>query len=117
MLAVGAGKLDEDGNRIPLDVNEGDEVVYPSAPAWPGCSTSLRRIYAVLVRVSPETIGTRRASIPTVRDRVVQAAVKLVIEPVFEADFLLQVLLDESWRASAWGAIVKSCGWLPDEVC
>src|SRR4051812_38173466 len=27
-LAVGAGKLDDDGNRIPLDVNEGDEVIY-----------------------------------------------------------------------------------------
>src|SRR6266513_4407553 len=30
----------------------------------------------------------RPLSIPTVRDRVVQAAVKLVIEPVFEADLL-----------------------------
>ena len=30
----------------------------------------------------------RPLSIPTVRDRVVQAALKLVIEPVFEADFL-----------------------------
>jgi RNA-directed DNA polymerase len=30
----------------------------------------------------------RPLSIPTVRDRVVGAAVKLVIEPVFEADFL-----------------------------
>jgi RNA-directed DNA polymerase len=30
----------------------------------------------------------RSLSIPTVRDRVVQAALKLVIEPVFEADFL-----------------------------
>jgi RNA-directed DNA polymerase len=26
--------------------------------------------------------------VPTVADRVVQAAVKLVLEPVFEADFL-----------------------------
>src|SRR5207244_3556337 len=30
----------------------------------------------------------RPLSIPAVRDRVVQAALKLVIEPVFEADFL-----------------------------
>jgi RNA-directed DNA polymerase len=30
----------------------------------------------------------RPLSIPTVRDRVVQAAVKIVLEPVFEADFL-----------------------------
>ncbi len=59
----------------------------------------------------------RPLSIPTVRDRIVQAAVKLVIEPVFEADFLpcsfgfrprrsqhdaLQVLIDESWRGRRW---------------
>jgi len=61
----------------------------------------------------------RPLSIPTVRDRVVQAAVKIVIEPVFEADFLpcsfgfrprrsahdaLQVLVDESWRGRRWVA-------------
>ena len=59
----------------------------------------------------------RPLSIPTVRDRVVQAALKLVIEPVFEADFLscsfgfrpkrsahdaLQVLIDESWKGRRW---------------
>ncbi|MCA1701344.1 MAG: group II intron reverse transcriptase/maturase, partial [Actinobacteria bacterium] len=59
----------------------------------------------------------RPLSIPTVRDRVVQAATKIVIEPIFEADFLscsfgfrpkrsthdaLQVLLDESWRGRRW---------------
>ncbi|MCA1709155.1 MAG: group II intron reverse transcriptase/maturase [Actinobacteria bacterium] len=59
----------------------------------------------------------RPLSIPAVRDRVVQTAVKLVIEPVFEADFLpcsfgfrpkrsthdaLQVLLDESWGGRRW---------------
>jgi RNA-directed DNA polymerase len=57
------------------------------------------------------------ATVPTVRDRVVQAAAKIVIEPIFEADFLpcsfgfrprrsahdaLQVLLDESWRRRRW---------------
>lgn len=31
--------------------------------------------------------GRRRLGVPTVRDRVVQAALKLVLEPVFEADF------------------------------
>jgi RNA-directed DNA polymerase len=56
-------------------------------------------------------------SIPAVRDRVVQAAVKIVLEPVFEADMLdcsfgfrprrsahdaLQVLVDESWRGRRW---------------
>jgi group II intron reverse transcriptase/maturase len=59
----------------------------------------------------------RPLSIPTVRDRVVQAATKLAIEPVFEADFepcsfgfrpgrsahdALQVLIDESWRGRRW---------------
>jgi group II intron reverse transcriptase/maturase len=56
-------------------------------------------------------------SIPAVRDRVVQAALKIVLEPVFEAGFLpvsfgfrprrsahdaLQVLIDESWQGRRW---------------
>jgi RNA-directed DNA polymerase len=36
----------------------------------------------------PGTAKRRRLGIPTVRDRVVQAALKLVLEPIFEADFL-----------------------------
>ena len=59
----------------------------------------------------------RPLSIPAVRDRIVQAAVKIVLEPVFEADMLpcsfgfrpkrgahdaLQVLVDESWRGRRW---------------
>jgi chaperonin GroES len=28
VLAVGDGKVEEDGKRIPLDVSEGDEVLY-----------------------------------------------------------------------------------------
>jgi RNA-directed DNA polymerase len=36
----------------------------------------------------PKASGkTRRLGIPTARDRVVQAALKLVLEPIFEADF------------------------------
>jgi RNA-directed DNA polymerase len=59
----------------------------------------------------------RPLSIPAVRDRIVQAAAKIVIEPVFEADFLpcsfgfrpkraahdaLQVLIEEAWQGRRW---------------
>jgi group II intron reverse transcriptase/maturase len=65
----------------------------------------------------PGSSEQRPLSIPTVRDRVVQAAVKIVLEPVFEAQFLpcsfgfrpkrsahdaLQVLIDESGRGRRW---------------
>jgi group II intron reverse transcriptase/maturase len=55
----------------------------------------------------------RPLAISAVRDRIVQAALKIVLEPVFEADFLpcssgfrprrpahdaLQVVIDEAWR-------------------
>jgi RNA-directed DNA polymerase len=35
----------------------------------------------------PGTAKRRRLGIPTVADRVVQASLKLVLEPIFEADF------------------------------
>jgi RNA-directed DNA polymerase len=72
-----------------------------------------RRVYIP----KPGTAEQRPLSIPPVRDRIVQAAVKIVLEPVFEADFLpcsfgfrpgrspqdaLQVLIDESWRGRRW---------------
>ena len=59
----------------------------------------------------------RPLSIPAVRDRIVQAAAKIVIEPIFEADMLecsfgfrprrsphdaLQVLVDEAWSGRRW---------------
>ncbi len=65
----------------------------------------------------PGTSEQRPLSIPAVRDRIVQAAVKIVLEPVFEADFLpcsfgfrpkrgqhdaLQVVIDEAWRGRRW---------------
>lgn len=39
------------------------------------------------VMISKEDGGLRPLGIPTIRDRVAQMAVKLVIEPIFEADF------------------------------
>ena len=65
----------------------------------------------------PGSLKQRPLSIPSVADRVVQAAVKIVLEPIFEADMAdcsfgfrpgraahdaLQVLIDESWRGRRW---------------
>ena len=73
-----------------------------------------RRVYIPKPGVRDEK---RPLSIPSVRDRIVQAAVKIVLEPVFEADFLpcsfgfrprrsahdaLQVLIDECARGRRW---------------
>jgi RNA-directed DNA polymerase len=59
----------------------------------------------------------RPLSIPAVCDRIVQAALKTVIEPIFEADFMpcsfgfrprrrahdaLQVLIDQAWDGRRW---------------
>jgi RNA-directed DNA polymerase len=72
-----------------------------------------RRVYIP----KPGQDEQRPLSIPAVRDRVVQAAMKIVLEPVFEADMLacsfgfrpkrsahdaLQVLIDESFEGRRW---------------
>jgi RNA-directed DNA polymerase len=65
----------------------------------------------------PGSTEQRPLSIPTVADRVVQAAMKIVLEPIFEADMLdcsfgfrprraahdaLQVVVDQSWQGRRW---------------
>lgn len=39
------------------------------------------------VKAIPKDNGTRMLSIPTIKDRVVEGALKLILEPIFEADF------------------------------
>lgn len=81
-------------------------------------SGSYRPLAARRVFIAKPGSGERRPlSIPAVRDRVVQAALKTVIEPIFEADFLpcsfgfrpkrrahdaLQVLIDQAWDGRRW---------------
>jgi RNA-directed DNA polymerase len=65
----------------------------------------------------PGRVERRLLSIPTVRDRIVQTALKTVLEPIFEADFepcsfgfrpkrsahdALQLILDECYRGRRW---------------
>ncbi len=72
-----------------------------------------RRVYIP----KPGQEELRPLSIPAIRDRVVQAALKIVLEPVFEADMLdcsfgfrpkrsahdaLQVVIDESFGGRRW---------------
>ena len=67
-------------------------VVFGAAELLSGLRDDLkaRRFVPLPVRerMIPKTGGKlRRLGIPTARDRVVQAALKLVLEPIFEADF------------------------------
>ncbi len=71
----------------------------------------------------PGSQERRPLSIPTVRDRVMQAAAKTVLEPIFEADFepcsfgfrpkrsahdALQLILDECFRGRRWVGVVET---------
>ncbi|MDQ3223826.1 MAG: group II intron reverse transcriptase/maturase, partial [Gemmatimonadota bacterium] len=67
-------------------------VVFGAGELLSGLRASLKaqRLSPVPVRekMIPKTGGkVRRLGIPTVTDRVVQASLKLVLEPIFEADF------------------------------
>jgi group II intron reverse transcriptase/maturase len=89
--------------------------------SWPRTSGTGARVRCPRAGCIPKPGSRERRplSIPAVRDRIVQAAVKTVIEPIFEADFepcsfgfrprksahdALQVLIDQSWRGSRWVA-------------
>ena len=113
-------------------------------PFLPEVEQQCRQLIATSIHLPPKPkLGLQEvqfdATVPAVRDRIVQAAAKLVIEPIFEADMLecsfgfrprrsqhdaLQVLVDKAWRGKRWivgvgrrqlfGAIVtlpaRSCG-------
>ena len=89
-------------DELAAELREGSYRVQPSRRVW---------------IAKPGRTEQRPLSIPAVRDRIVQAALKLVAEPVFEADFLscsfgfrpkraahdaLQVLIDEARRGRRW---------------
>ena len=91
-------------DELAVDLKDG------SYRPWPA-----RRVFIP----KPGSSERRPLSIPRVRDRIVQAATKTVIEPIFEADFLpcsfgfrprrsqhdaLQVLVDEAWDGRRWVA-------------
>ncbi|MCA1678498.1 MAG: hypothetical protein LC777_05875 [Actinobacteria bacterium] len=101
-----------------------------SNPCRQGSKTT-RRIWPG--RTLDSATEQRPLSIPTVRDRVVQAALKTVIEPIFEADMLgcsygfrpgrsqhdaLQVLIDEAWDGRRWVAesdVLNCFGEIPHD--
>lgn len=89
-------------NEMSVDLRDGNYRPLPGLRVW---------------ILKPGADEGRPLSIPAIRDRVVQAALKIVIEPIFEADFLpcsfgfrpkkgthdaLQVLIDEAWRGRRW---------------
>jgi len=102
LAAVEQYGIDRLLDELAVDLKEGS---YRPLPA--------RRVFIP----KPGTEERRPLSIPTVRDRIVQAALKTVIEPLFEADFepcsfgfrprraahdALQLILDECYRGGRW---------------
>jgi RNA-directed DNA polymerase len=71
--------VDEFGRRLPENIGQ----LATALKAEAFRPQSIRRVHIP----KPGTKETRPLGIPTVRDRVVQAAVVNVIEPIFERDF------------------------------
>ena len=75
-----------DGRTVRAIVERGEDAFLADLRADLKARTF--RPLPVRERMIPKARGKLRAlGIPTVRDRVVQAALKLVLEPIFEADF------------------------------
>ena len=83
----GARSVGVDGQSAAAIIARGEEQFLAELRA----DLKARRFVPLPVRErmipKPGTSKRRRLGIPTVRDRVVQAALKLVLEPIFEADF------------------------------
>jgi RNA-directed DNA polymerase len=82
----GARSVGVDGQSAAAITARGEEAFLAEL----GADLKARRFVPLPVRerMIPKPGGKRRRlGIPTVRDRVVQAALKLVLEPIFEADF------------------------------
>src|SRR6266508_2911930 len=77
----GRARLAWTGRRPPMSSG-----CWASSGSWRSCVSSFAPGASGRYR-SRSGGKTRRLGIPTLRDRVVQAALKLVLEPIFEADF------------------------------
>ncbi len=88
-VAANDGKPGVDGVSVkdimtsPKGVEGLLDEIHKTLKAKRYCPQAVRR-----VMIPKANGGERPLGIPTIRDRVIQTAVKLVLEPIFEADFL-----------------------------
>jgi hypothetical protein len=64
----------------------------------------------------PNSSKLRRLGIPTAMDRVVQASLVLVLEPIFEADFKPVIMVSVPGVGHRTRSL-KSTRWAPDNIC
>lgn len=77
-----------DNERIEDILQNGEDTVLTELQAILKSTRTYRPRKVQRVYIPKPDGGKRPLGIPTVRDRIVQAATKAVIEPIFEADFL-----------------------------